>query len=108
MSRSLNPVTYPLAKSQRLRALRWFKDTNELKPNVHEKTVITKAGYTISHKNDAYRRIAHLYNEYVEQYNEGLDEHRRVRKNAREVTKRAVKKAVNNEIKEFFLSVSEA
>ena len=106
MSRSLNPVTYPLGKSQRLRALRWFKVTNELKPNVHEKTVISKTGFTTA--NRAYRHIANLYNEYVEQYNEGLGENRRVRKNAREVTKRAVKKAVNNEIKEFFLSVSEA
>ena len=101
MSRSLNPVTYPLGKSQRLRALRWFKDTNELKPNVHEKTVISKTGFTTA--NRAYRHIANLYNDHVEQYNEGLGENRRVRKNAREVTKRAVKKEINN-----FLSIGEA
>ena len=101
MSRSLNPVTYPLGKSQRLRALRWFKDTNELKPNVHEKTVISKTGFTTA--NRAYRHIANLYNDYVEEYNEGLGENRRVRKNAREVTKRAVKKEINN-----FLSIGEA
>ena len=68
-----------------------------MKPNVHEKTVISKTGFTTA--NRAYRHIANLYNEYVEEYNEGLGENRRVRKNAREVTKRAVKKAVKEEIK---------